>query len=97
MGLLRDRYSLIALAVISIIAVICIADAGETEQDGSVTGVVENVRTTSGGNTFDLTDPKGDTIKCFSSETVNEGDVRTVIGKYSQDGSIFFISRMFLL
>ena len=93
MGILNDRYVLAGLALILFLAVVCVT-VPQSETDGSVSGIVSDVKGTENGNTFTLTDTKGREIRCFYRGTVTEGDVCTISGTYSDDGNMFFISNM---
>ena len=93
MGILNDRYVLAGLAVIMFIAVVCVT-VPQSDDDGSLSGIVSDVKATENGNTFTFTDSKGREMRCFYRGTVEEGDVCTITGTYSDDGNIFFISNM---
>ena len=77
--------------MIIFIAIVCVT-APQTDTDNSVTGIVSDVRTTENGSTFTLTDTKGQTMRCFYRGAVEEGDMCTISGSYSDDGNIFFVS-----
>lgn len=94
MDFLQDKYILVAVAGILIIATICVIGIPEEGSESEIVGVVSEVRTTENGNTFFLTDATGNKMKCFFSERVNDGIVCSITGRHSDDGSIFFVSKL---
>lgn len=94
MNPLKDKYILLAIAVMLVIGLVCLTETGSLENDDAITGIVSNVKETDNGNTFFLTDTSGKIMKCYSSNVVNDGDVCSVKGTMSDDGNIFFISEL---
>jgi len=95
MNIFRDKYALTAIAAVLIVSVICITDAvPEPASDTEITGVVSDVRRSQNGFTFALTDGTGSPMRCFYSEEVPDGSVCSVSGRFSDDGSILFASRL---
>ena len=95
MSILQDKYALTAIAAILIVAAVCLTDAApEPPSDTDITGIVSDVRKTQNGYTFILTDGAGTPTKCFYSEEVPNGIVCSVTGRFSDDGSILFASRL---
>jgi len=95
MSIINDKYVLTASAVILVIAVISLTGiVPDPSPNAEITGIASDVRTTANGNTFVLTDSHGSETKCFYTEEVRAGNVYTVSGRYSDDGTILFVSRM---
>ena len=95
MNILRDKYVLTALAAVLIVSAICLTDAAPEPAPGTeTTGVVSDVKRTQSGFTFLLTDAAGTPTKCFYPEEVPDGSVCSVAGRFSDDGSILFVSRL---
>jgi len=93
MGITDDRYVLAGIALILFMAVVCVT-VPQSDTDDPISGIVSDVKITENGNTFTLTDTKGQEIRCFYRGAVTDGDVCTISGTYSDDGNIFFISKM---
>ena len=95
MSILQDKYAITAIAAILIVAAVCLTDAVPEQPSGTdITGVVSDVKRTQNGYTFTLTDGSGTPTKCFYSEEVPNGSVCSVTGRFSDDGSILFASRL---
>jgi len=95
MKIFHDRYALVAVAAILIVSAVCLTDAvPETPSGTEITGIVSDVRSTQSGFTFLVTDGSGTATKCFHSADVTEGSVCSVSGRFSDDGSILFASRV---
>lgn len=87
-----DKYLILGLSVISIMVVFAyFLDDSNVEYDH--TGIVSGIKGTSSGYTFYL-EENGRDIKCFYSERPNNLGLYSIKGNYSDDGSIFFVSRM---
>lgn len=94
MRLIHDRYTLTAAAVMLIIALVCVTGLGEPSEEAVHTGIASDVKRTENGRTFILTDPSGNTMRCFYAGEVEDGDVCSVTGRHSDDRTIFFVSRL---
>jgi len=94
MDILHDKIALTMLVIISMIAVICATGADVSKDASDITGVVSDTGTTEKGSTFTMTDGSGIETRCFFRGNVNDGDVCTVKGSFSDDGGIFFVSSL---
>lgn len=88
-----DRYSLLCFSVASIL-VLTVLVTDDKDDNENMIGIIHDISVTKNGYTFFLEDVSGKNIRCFTrSEPVNLS-VCSVTGSYSDDGGIFFISRM---
>jgi len=95
MNIFHDKYVLIAIAAILVVSAVCLTDTvPETSSDTEITGIVSDIRNTQSGFTFFITDSSGTATKCFHSGEITEGSVCSVSGRFSDDGSILFASRV---
>jgi len=92
----NDKYILTSVAIILIIATLCLTAGESNESLDDVTGVVTSVQESNNGNVFYIMDSDGMTIKCFTSSEISVGDVCTVRGSFSDDGGILFVSKLIL-
>lgn len=91
MRFITDKYILASLALILIIASVCIF-IDDNDEDITTVGIISNVKETENGNTFILTDSKGISIRCFFNMSVKDGMICSVTGSFSKDGTMFFVS-----
>jgi len=95
MNMFHDKYALVAIAGILIVSIVCMTDVvPEPSSDTEITGIVSDVKSTQNGFTFIITDSTGKPTKCFHSEGAADGSICSVVGRFSDDGSILFVSRI---
>ena len=96
MKIFDDKYIITSIAVILVIASLCVLSSDVSVADDDITGVITDVHESSNGNVFYVTDPEGRVTKCFTSSTVSVGSVCTVSGSFSADGGILFVTKLIL-
>ena len=92
----NDKYILTSVAIILVLAALCLTAGGSEDTSDNVTGIVTSVQESSNGKVFYITDSDGETTKCFTSSDISVGDLCTVRGSFSDDGAILFVSKLTL-
>ena len=92
----NDKYILTSVAIILVLAALCLTAGGSDESSDNVTGIVTGVQESNSGKVFYIMDSDGTTTKCFTSSEISVGDVCTVHGSFSDDGGILFVSKLIL-
>ena len=90
----NDKYILTSIAIILVLAALCLTTGESDESSNDVTGVVTIVQESNSGKVFYIMDSDGMTTKCFTSSNISVGDVCTVHGSFSDDGGILFVSKL---
>ena len=96
MKIFNDKYVMTSIAIILVIASLCVLSSATEASDDDITGVITDVHKSSNGNVFYVMDSEGTTTKCFISSGVSVGSVCTVNGSFSEDGEIFFVTKLIL-
>ena len=92
MSVFHDRYVALGVAVVLVASVFVVfSDSASIEAD--ISGIVRDVKSGSGGCTFYL-ETEGSSIRCYSTDVPEEMSHYGVIGSFSQDRTIFFVSRL---
>ena len=86
-----NRYSVLAISIIALILIFASFDIGEDEE--RITGFADEIKNNDSGFTFYINDGNGYKIKSFSSVRPDE-TLHEFIGSYSEDGNIFFVSKI---
>jgi len=66
------------------------------ESNGNI-GIVHDVSSSSSGYVFFFDDFHGESVKCFSVQRPYENSICSIEGKYSEEGSIFFVSSLMVI
>lgn len=98
MEILRDKYFLLCLITCFVLVGFSFSyeEDSKNEQVNPI-GVVTDVNESSKGYVFEFEDSKGNQIHCFSKTKPKIKAVCEIEGKYSGDGSIFFVSQIIIL
>ncbi len=86
-----DRYSVLSVSIV--ILIVIFASFNVSEDEDSVTGFADQIKSTDSGYTFIITDGEGNNLKSFSSVKPDSG-LHKFSGSYSEDGSMFFVSKI---
>ena len=84
-----DRYSLLAIVVITIIISLSLFDIHDNGE--SIIGFVDDINQNDNGFIFIINDCNGNTIKSFCNERPDDL-LHSFHGRYSDDGNMFFVS-----
>lgn len=90
MNILKDKYFLMSVFCVAILITFSFLDIEEKDDDSKV-GFVSDIRETQNGFVFEFIDSDGNMMKCFSKERFRLNLVYEIKGRYSDDGSMFFI------
>lgn len=93
--LLKDRFFLLCV-VTSMVIIISSSFVSHDDSDGNI-GIIHDVSSSSSGYVFIFDDSHGDSVKCFSAQRPCENSVYSIEGKYSDEGSIFFVSSLIVI
>ena len=97
MNIIKDKYILASAAAVCILILVCTVGSFNTEgTDGNgmteIAGIISDPSRSQNGTVFKITDPDGNETKCFySSEMPEAHSFCKLVGKFSQDGNIFFV------
>lgn len=90
-----DRNLLLILSAISVILLFSMFDTG-AESNWDHSGIAYDIRESPSGYTFSF-DTSTETFRCFHSTCPVELGYYRICGEFSDDGSMFFVSDMFLM
>lgn len=91
-----DRNYLLISSVVCIVLLFSYFHDPPSQVEGGYSGIVHGIRESSSGYTFQL-DTSDGTFRCFHSTCPVELGYYRVDGEFSDDGSILFVSDMFLI
>ena len=91
-----DRNYLLISSVVCIVLLFSYFQDPPSQVEGGYSGIVHDIRESSSGYTFQL-DTSNGTFRCFHSTCPVELGYYRVDGEFSDDGSILFVSDMFLI
>ncbi len=83
-----DKYIVLAISVVLLIGIFAFFNVGEDE---SLIGFADNIQESNSGYVFYIHLENGNEIKSFYTEKPDDS-LHKFFGKYSEDGSIFFVS-----
>lgn len=86
-----DRYSVLSISIV--ILILIFASFNVSEEDDSITGFADQIKSTDSGYTFMINDGNGNSVKSFSSVKPDSG-LHEFSGSCSEDGSMFFVSKI---
>ncbi len=86
-----DRYSVLSVSIV--ILIVIFASFNISEDEYSVTGFADQIKSTDSGYTFIIIDGGGNGVKSFSS-VKPDTELHKFSGSYSEDGSMFFVSKI---
>lgn len=95
-GVTINRYHVIGLSVVIVIGIFMVF-SDEDMVDHDYYGIAYDIGETENGFTFDLDISKGGTIRCFSRICPELYGHYGVVGSFSDDRTMFFVSSMTLL
>ena len=88
-----DRYSLLCISI-SLIILLTVFISADEPQDRDIIGMAYDIKTTQSGYTFSFDDADGGTSRCFFRTEPLEYCIYMIKGKFSDDGSMLFVSSM---
>jgi len=88
-----DKYLLLGISLFLIFLISAFINEEKITNQKEI-GMIFDVFSSSNGYIFYFENSKSDIIKCFYSIKPEESKVYCIEGKYSKDGSIFFIESM---
>ena len=97
MNAIKDKYILLSAAAVCILILMCTVGSFNTEgTDGNgmteISGIISDPAPSQNGTVFKITDPDGNETRCFYSSAMPETySFCKLVGKFSQDGNIFFV------
>ena len=97
MTIFKDKYILLSLAAVSVLMLMCAVGSFSTEGTGGngskeLVGIISDPSASQNGTTFKVTDRDGNETRCFySSEMPEAHSFCKLVGKFSQDGNMFFV------
>jgi len=88
-----NKYSLVAIGTILVIALfLTFSPTQVVDVDFDYIGMISDINKSSNGYTFTINTTE-ESIKCYFEERPNESMYK-IMGDFSNDGNIFFISSM---
>jgi len=97
MTIFKDKYILLSTAAVSLLMLMCAVGSfstGGTDGNGftELVGIISDPSASQNGTTFKVTGPDGNETRCFfSSEMPEPHSFCRLVGKFSQDGNMFFV------
>jgi hypothetical protein len=97
-GSIRDKYILFSAAAVSVLVLMCAVgsfNTGAAEGNGltEITGMISDPVPSQNGTVFKVTDLGGNEFRCFYRSALPEAQTLCkLIGSFSADGNMFFVS-----
>lgn len=88
-----NKYIIFSISVIFVISLFTVFNIDDTDSDETIVGISTDYKKTDSGYVFYIIDGYGNEIKSFYSSKTDDS-LHSFKGKYSDDRSIFFVSKI---
>lgn len=94
MNIFHDKFFILSVISCLILVSFCCLYEEDKESKDMITGIIIKTNESEKGFVFDIEITDGSTIHCFCKECPLLSQIYTIEGSYSDDGSIFFVSKL---